>query len=90
MNLRRRGGSIADMAILVIDVLEGFEEITYECLEILKSRKVPFVVAANKIDRIPGWVEGEFRPFTEAIKHQPPQVQRRLDELVYNLSLIHI
>ena len=85
MNLRRRGGSIADMAILVIDVLEGFEEITYECLEILKSRKVPFVVAANKIDRIPGWVEGEFRPFTEAIKHQPPQVQRRLDELVYNI-----
>jgi len=85
VNLRRRGGSIADMAILVIDVLEGFEEITYECLEILKSRKVPFVVAANKIDRIPGWVEGEFRPFTEAIKHQPPQVQRRLDELVYNI-----
>ncbi|RLF09510.1 MAG: translation initiation factor IF-2, partial [Thermoprotei archaeon] len=62
VNLRRRGGSIADMAILVIDVLEGFEEITYECLNILRSRKVPFVVAANKIDKIPGWVEGEFRP----------------------------
>ncbi len=73
------------MAILVIDILEGFEEITYECLDILRSRKVPFVVAANKIDRIPGWVEGEFRPFIEAIKQQPPQVQKRLDELVYNI-----
>lgn len=83
--MRRRGGSIADMAILVIDVLEGFEEITYECLNILRSRKVPFVVAANKIDKIPGWVEGEFRPFAEAIKHQPPHVQRRLEELVYNI-----
>ena len=85
VNLRRRGGSIADMAILVIDVLEGFEEITYECLEILKARKTPFVVAANKIDKIPGWVENEFKPFVETIKLQSPQVQRRLDELVYNI-----
>lgn len=85
VNLRRRGGSIADMAILVVDVLEGFEEITYESLEILKARKVPFVVAANKIDKIPGWVEDKFRPFVEAIKHQPPHVQKRLDELIYSI-----
>ncbi|MEM2534231.1 MAG: translation initiation factor IF-2 [Candidatus Nezhaarchaeales archaeon] len=85
VNLRRRGGSIADMAILVIDILEGFEEITYECLEILKARKTPFVVAANKIDKIPGWVENEFKPFIETIKLQPPHVQKRLDELVYNI-----
>lgn len=83
VNLRKRGGSIADMAILVIDVLEGFEEITYECLEILKARRTPFVVAANKIDKISGWVENEFKPFTETIKQQPLQVQKRLDELIY-------
>jgi len=85
VNLRKRGGSIADMAILVIDVLEGFEEITYECLEILKARKTPFVVAANKIDKVPGWVENEFKPFVESIKSQPHQVQRKLDELIYNI-----
>jgi translation initiation factor 5B len=85
VNLRKRGGSIADMAVLVIDILEGFEEITYECLEILKARKTPFVVAANKIDKIPGWVKSEFKPFVESIKSQPPQVQKRLDELVYNI-----
>ncbi|MEM3608910.1 MAG: GTP-binding protein, partial [Candidatus Bathyarchaeia archaeon] len=48
-NLRRRGGSVADIAILVIDVLRGFEAQTYECIEILKARKTPFLVAANKI-----------------------------------------
>jgi translation initiation factor 5B len=85
VNLRKRGGSIADMAVLVIDILEGFEEITYECLEILKARKTPFVVAANKIDKIPGWIKSEFKPFVESIKSQPPQVQKRLDELVYNI-----
>ena len=55
VNLRRRGGSIADIAILVIDVTEGFENQTYESIEILKARKTPFLVAANKIDKIPGW-----------------------------------
>jgi len=85
VNLRKRGGSIADVAILVIDILEGFEEITYESLEILKARKTPFVVAANKIDKIPGWVKNEFKPFVETIKSQQPQVQRRLDELIYNI-----
>ena len=54
-NLRRRGGSVADIAILVVDVLRGFEAQTYECIEILKARKTPFIVAVNKIDRIPGW-----------------------------------
>ena len=54
-NLRKRGGAAADIAILVVDALRGFEAQTYECVDILKSRKTPFLVAANKIDRLPGW-----------------------------------
>ncbi len=54
-NLRRRGGSAADIAILVIDLTKGIEPQTVESIDILKSRKTPFIVAANKIDAITGW-----------------------------------
>ncbi|MBW3021795.1 translation initiation factor IF-2 [Candidatus Woesearchaeota archaeon] len=54
-NLRKRGGNLADIAVLVVDINEGFKPQTIEAIEILKSYKTPFVVAANKIDLIPGW-----------------------------------
>ncbi|MHA1259428.1 MAG: GTP-binding protein [Candidatus Heimdallarchaeaceae archaeon] len=55
MNLRKRGASVADIAILVVDCLKGFQAQTYESLDILRSRKTPFIIAANKIDRISAW-----------------------------------
>ena len=84
-NLRKRGGSVADIAILVIDVNEGFQAQTYECLEILRSRKTPFLVAANKIDRIPGWKSIPDALFLESYKAQEPSVKRELDERIYNI-----
>ncbi|MCD6095702.1 MAG: translation initiation factor IF-2 [Thermoprotei archaeon] len=85
VNLRRRGGSIADIAILVIDVLRGFEAQTYESIEILRERKTPFLVALNKIDRIPGWKPNPNEPFITTIKKQDPYVVARLDELTYRV-----
>jgi translation initiation factor 5B len=84
-NLRRRGGSVADIAILVIDVLRGFEAQTYECIEILKARKTPFLVAANKIDRIPGWNSYPDTPFIKAYQKQDPYVKEDLDNRIYDI-----
>ena len=82
-NLRRRGGSVADFAILVVDVTKGFQNQTYESLDLLKSRKVPFLVAANKIDRIPGWVSYPDEPFVLSYEKQSEDVKRNLEEVIY-------
>lgn len=84
-NLRRRGGSVADFAILVIDVMEGVKKQTLESIEILMSRKVPFVVAANKIDRIHGWRSLQDTPFTISMRSQSKQALEELDKRIYAL-----
>ncbi len=84
-NLRTRGGSVADIAILVVDAMHGFEKQTFESLQILKSRKVPFIIAANKIDRISGWKSEENRPFMKAYNAQNKWVKEDLDNRLYNM-----
>jgi translation initiation factor 5B len=84
-NLRRRGGSVADFAILVIDIMEGVKKQTLESIEILMSRKVPFVIAANKIDRIPGWKSFQDTPFTLSARNQSKQALEELDKRIYTL-----
>ena len=54
-NIRKRGGNLADIAILVIDINEGVKPQTIEVLNIFKNYKTPFIIAANKIDLIQGW-----------------------------------
>ncbi len=85
-NLRARGGSAADIAILVVDVNRGFQPQTNESLKILQSRKVPFVIALNKVDMISGWKKNPKTQFiTQTLKEQEPTVQTALDELLYNV-----
>ena len=84
-NLRRRGGSVADIAILVIDILRGFEAQTYECIEILKARKTPFIVAVNKIDRVSGWKSQPATPFLKAYAAQDAYVKESLDNRLYEI-----
>jgi translation initiation factor 5B len=83
-NLRLRGGSAADIAIVVVDVNKGFEPQTIESLDILKKRKVPFVVALNKVDMVAGW--RKFSQFiSEEVKKQDAGIQSALDEKIYNV-----
>jgi translation initiation factor 5B len=84
-NLRRRGGSLADLAALVVDINEGFMPQTLESLTILKTYKTPFMVVANKIDLIPGWKSSPGACFLESFARQRPEVQRALDDRVYEL-----
>jgi len=83
--IRRRGGAVSDLAILVIDVTEGFQEQTEESLAILKEFKIPFIVAATKIDRLPGWYKKDNASFVDAIKNQRDDVRDELERRVYNI-----
>jgi translation initiation factor 5B len=84
-NLRSRGGSAADIAIVVVDANKGFEPQTFESMEILKNRRVPFVVALNKVDMIAGWRRIDSPFITEQVKAQDPSVTSLLDEKIYNV-----
>ena len=84
-NLRRRGGSIADFAVLVIDINEGVMAQTKEALEILRMYKTPFLVALNKIDKIPGWRPTENASISESLKNQAERVAAELDERTYSI-----
>ncbi|TMI69850.1 GTP-binding protein, partial [Candidatus Bathyarchaeota archaeon] len=78
-NLRKRGGSAADVAILVIDVTKGIEPQTVESLTILKARKTPFLICCNKIDAVPGWKSSDAGSFLENMANQRPEVLTELD-----------
>ena len=85
LNLRRRGGAVADIAILVIDVTAGTQPITWESVRILRERKTPFIIAANKIDRISGWKPKQDADFLDTYNSQKPHVRDFLEEKILQI-----
>jgi len=85
LNLRRRGGAVADIAILVIDVTAGTMPITWESVRILRDRKTPFVIAANKIDRISSWKSKKDADFLDSYNSQTSHVKDFLDEKILQI-----
>lgn len=83
-NLRKRGGSLADLAILVVDINEGLMPQTIECIEILKAGKVPFVVALNKIDAIYGWKKNS-ENLQQSIELQSDYVRTEFEKKFSNI-----
>lgn len=86
VTLRTRGGALADLAVLVVDINEGLKPQTIESINILRKFKTPFVIAANKIDLIPGWRRRENATCGDAFSDQDPRVLSDLDEKIYNLT----
>ena len=84
-NLRRRGSSVADLAILVVDITQGFQPQTVEAINILKEYKTPFIVAANKVDLITGWRPTGLSSIAAAMKKQDRNVLDLLEAKIYEL-----
>jgi len=83
-SLRKRGGALADIAILVVDLNEGFQPQTKEAVEILRNSKTPFIIAANKVDLVPGYRKTK-KYLLQDISSQAQQVQKEIDNRLYTL-----
>ncbi len=83
-SLRKRGGSLADIAVVVVDINEGFQPQTLEAIEILKNTKTPFVIAANKVDVLPGFRK-KGSNFMNSLKQQSDDVKEKLDNKIYEI-----
>jgi translation initiation factor 5B len=84
-NLRKRGGALADIAVLVVDINDGFKPQTLESIEILKNDKTPFIIAANKIDLMAGWSSDVKKPLMQNIAQQSSRTQEMFDQKLYEL-----
>lgn len=83
--LRARGGSLADIAILVIDINEGMKPQTLESINILRRFKTPFIIALNKIDLVDGWITHASSPFILSEKAQTEEAQAAFTEKLYKV-----
>ncbi len=83
-NLRKRGGALADLAILVVDINEGIMEQTKESIEVLKASKVPFIIALNKIDAITGWTK-KSENLQESIEKQADFTKKDFEKKLYRI-----
>eukprot|EP00919_Chromeraceae_sp_WS-2016_P032584 GHVR01076928.1.p1 GENE.GHVR01076928.1~~GHVR01076928.1.p1 ORF type:complete len:765 (+),score=215.51 GHVR01076928.1:809-3103(+) len=79
-NLRQRGSSLCDIAILVVDIMHGLEPQTLESIQLLRNRQCPFLIALNKIDRLYSWKSEPFRPMTHAIQKQNNDVKNEFEK----------
>lgn len=89
-NLRERGTSLCDVAILVIDIMHGIEQQTLESIEILKKAKVPFVIALNKVDRLVGWQSTPDEYIEKTLSKQSAKTmehyRQRVKDIKYKLN----
>ena len=85
ITLRARGGSLADIAVLVIDIREGIMPQTIESIKILRQYKTPFIIALNKVDTIQGWIPETDAPFVLNEKQQQDHTLAAFNDRLYSI-----
>lgn len=75
-NMRSRGMSLCDIAVVVVDIMHGLQKQTVESLALLKDRNVRFIVVLNKVDRLCGWKHCPDAPIKKALENQSGDVKK--------------
>lgn len=84
-SIRNRSGSVADIAILIVDIVEGFKPQTIQSIEILEQNDIPFIIVGNKIDRIHQWESKRGRSSWQSWNEQSKDVQKMADDYYFKL-----
>ncbi len=84
VTLRSRGGALADLAVLIVDITEGFMPQSLESLDILKREETPFIIGANKLDKVPAW-DSKDKPFIRNLQEQSDTAKERMSDALYDM-----
>ena len=81
-NLRSRGSSLCDIAVVIVNIVKGIEQQTLESLDLLRQRKTPFIIALNQLDRIYQWNSTEWGGYRDSYDKQKKSQKKEFGRLV--------